>query len=139
MKCSNCGEPIEEGRLFCLHCGQEVQWVPDYDSFGNLMEQERIKKEKKEKKEREEAEAARKRAAAAAELRRKKKKRKMITLIVSGVILVLAVVFALVMKFQMDQKNYNDFDYQMRMADTAFSNRKYEESYEFVQRAVALD
>ena len=136
MKCSNCGEPIEEGRLFCLHCGQEVQWVPDYDSFGNLMEQERIKKEKKE---REEAEAARKRAAAAAELRRKKKKRKMITLIVSGVILVLAVVFALVMKFQMDQKNYNDFDYQMRMADTAFSNRKYEESYEFVQRAVALD
>ena len=56
MKCSNCGEPIEEGRLFCLHCGQEVQWVPDYDSFGNLMEQERIKKEKKE---REEAEAAR--------------------------------------------------------------------------------
>ena len=63
----------------------------------------------------------------------------MITLIVSGVILVLAVVFALVMKFQMDQKNYNDFDYQMRMADTAFSNRKYEESYEFVQRAVALD
>lgn len=136
MKCSNCGEPIEEGRLFCLHCGQEVQWVPDYDSFGNLMEQERIKKEKKE---REEAETARKRAAAAAELRKKKKKRKMITLIVSGVILVLAVVFALVMKFQMDQKNYNDFDYQMRMADTAFSNRKYEESYEFVQRAVALD
>lgn len=136
MKCSNCGEPIEEGRLFCLHCGQEVQWVPDYDSFGNLMEQERIKKEKKE---REEAEAARKRAAAAAELRRKKKKRKMVTLIVSGVILILAVVFALVMKFQMDQKNYNDFDYQMRMADTAFSNRKYEESYEFVQRAVALD
>ena len=49
MKCSNCGEPIEEGRLFCLHCGQEVQWVPDYDSFGNLMEQERIKKEKKER------------------------------------------------------------------------------------------
>ena len=72
MKCSNCGEPIEEGRLFCLKCGQEVQWVPDYDSFGSLMEQERIKKEKKE---REEADAARKKAAAAAELRRKKKEK----------------------------------------------------------------
>ena len=47
MKCSNCGEPIEEGRLFCLHCGTEVQWVPDYDSFGNLMERGRNKKEKK--------------------------------------------------------------------------------------------
>ena len=37
MRCSNCGEPIEEGRLFCLNCGQEVQWVPDYDSFGDYM------------------------------------------------------------------------------------------------------
>ena len=70
MKCSNCGEPIEEGRLFCLHCGQEVQWVPDYDSFGNLMEQERIKKEKKE---REEAEAARRELPPQRQLRRKKK------------------------------------------------------------------
>lgn len=136
MKCSNCGEPIEEGRLFCLKCGQEVQWVPDYDSFGSLMEQERIKKEKKE---REEADAARKKAAAAAELRRKKKKRRMITLVSSGIILVLVIISALVMKLQMDKKNYNDFDYQMRMADTAFSNRKYEESYEFIQRAVVLN
>ena len=43
MKCSNCGKPVEEGRLFCMNCGQEIQWVPDYDSFGNYMEQERIK------------------------------------------------------------------------------------------------
>lgn len=136
MRCSNCGEPIEEGRLFCLNCGQEVQWVPDYDSFGSLMEQERIRKEKKE---REEAEAARRRAAAAAELKRKKKKRRNITLAVSGTVLLGAVLFAVVMKVQLEKKNYNDFDYQMRMADTAFSNRKYEESYEFVQRAVALD
>ena len=39
----------------------------------------------------------------------------------------------------MDKKNYNDFDYQIRMADTAFSNHKYEESYKFVERAVSLD
>ena len=45
MRCSNCGEPIEEGRLFCLNCGQEVQWVPDYDSFGDYMVQEKLKKE----------------------------------------------------------------------------------------------
>ena len=46
MRCSNCGEPIEEGRLFCLNCGQEVQWVPDYDSFGDYMVQEKLKKDK---------------------------------------------------------------------------------------------
>ena len=63
MKCSNCGEPVEEGRLFCLNCGQEIQWVPDYDSFGTFMEQqERLKKEKEEAERREKL-----RAAAAAE------------------------------------------------------------------------
>ena len=46
MRCSNCGEPIEEGRLFCLNCGQEVQWVPDYDSFGDYMVQENLKKKR---------------------------------------------------------------------------------------------
>ena len=34
MRCSNCGEPIEEGRLSVLNCGQEVQWVPDYDPLA---------------------------------------------------------------------------------------------------------
>ena len=84
MRCSNCGEPIEEGRLFCLNCGQEVQWVPDYDSFGDYMVQEKLKKEKEQA----EAAAARKRAAIAAENRRRKKakKKRMILVSVAGVL-----------------------------------------------------
>lgn len=140
MKCSNCGEPVEEGRLFCLNCGQEVQWVPDYDSFGNYMEQERIRKEQERiRKEHAEAEAARRRAAIAAENRRKKKKRKMITAVVGCLCLAVGIGVAVGVKMTTEKKNYNDFGYQMRMADTAFSNRKYEECYEFVERAVTLD
>lgn len=140
MKCSNCGKPIEEGRLFCSYCGQEVQWVPDYDSFGNYMELERMKKEQDRlKKEHAEAEAARKKAAIAAENRRRKKKKKIIATISVCACLVAGIGVAVAMKLHTEKKNYNDFGYQMQMAETAFSNHKYEEGYTFIERAVTLN
>ena len=54
----------------------------------------------------------------------------MILVSVAGVLVLVAA--GLFFKLGMDKKNYNDFDYQIRMADTAFSNHKYEESYKFV-------
>lgn len=111
MRCSNCGEPIEEGRLFCLNCGQEVQWVPDYDSFGDYMVQEKLKKEKEQA----EAAAAKKRAAIAAENRRRKKAKKKRTILVSIAGVLVLVAAGLFIKLGMDKKNYNDFDYQIRM------------------------
>ncbi|MCI6995678.1 MAG: chitobiase/beta-hexosaminidase C-terminal domain-containing protein [Eubacterium sp.] len=140
MKCSNCGKPVEEGRLFCMNCGQEIQWVPDYDSFGSYMEQERIKKEQERKrKERAEAEAARRKAALLAEEKRKKKKKRMITVASISIAAAVCILLGFFLKFRNDQKNYNDFNYQMGMAETAFSNHKYEDCYSFVQRAVELD
>lgn len=136
MKCSNCGEPVEEGRLFCLNCGQEIQWVPDYDSFGTFMEQqERLKKEKEEAERREKLRAA---AAAEAARKRKKKKRK-IALAAGGTALVVILAAALGFKWYTDQKNYNSFDYQMRRAQSAFNSQEYERCYDFASRAVELD
>lgn len=31
MKCPNCGNELEEGKLLCEHCGEEVKIVPDFD------------------------------------------------------------------------------------------------------------
>ena len=80
---------MKKDDLFCLNCGQEVQWVPDYDSFGDYMVQG---KNCKKEKEQAEAAAARKRAAIAAENRRRKKakKKRMILVSVAGVLVLVA-------------------------------------------------
>ena len=31
MKCPNCGMELEEGKLLCESCGEEVKIVPDFD------------------------------------------------------------------------------------------------------------
>lgn len=140
MKCSNCQRPVEEGALFCNYCGQEIQWVPDYDSLGNYMEQERLKKKQAE----EEAAKRRmieskKRAAEAARLQREKKIRRKITLCIVAIVVILIAGIAVGMRIHTNNRNNNDFDYQMRMADTEFSNSNYEKSYEYVNRALELD
>lgn len=140
MKCANCQRPVEEGALFCNYCGEEIQWVPDYDSLGNYMEQERLKKKQAE----EEAAKRRmieskKRAVEAARLQRKKKMRREITLCVAVIVIILIAGIVIGMKIHTNNRNYNDFNYQMRMADTEFSNNNYEKSYEYVNRALELN
>ena len=36
MKCPNCGAEMEEGKLYCEHCGEDIHIVPDFEpEVGN--------------------------------------------------------------------------------------------------------
>ncbi len=37
MKCPNCGCELEAGKIYCDHCGHEIQIVPDYDPLDELL------------------------------------------------------------------------------------------------------
>lgn len=132
MKCSHCGVTVQEGEFFCPKCGQEIQWVPDYEPLGNYIE-----REKQLKKVQEERELAKKRALE--ESKRKKKRQRTIWITAIAFILLLTCLGLLLgMKVRENNQNYNDFDYQIRMAETSFSNGRYEESLEYVERALEL-
>ena len=134
MKCSYCGAPIEKGRVFCLNCGEEVQWVPEYhpigsyrmnrDERGSIPEENRYQQIDPRKNE------------GAGETEKPKKKRKPVF---AGFLILLVVLCALLgFKCYMDHKNYNSYDYQFNMAETSYSNHEYDTALEFIERAVVL-
>ncbi len=132
MKCSFCGLTIQEGEIFCPRCGQEIQWVPDYEPFGNIIDrEEQLKKEQARRA------LAKKKAEEA--LKRKKKRQTIITIsvLLAIAVTILAITFSLKVRDN-NQKN-NNFDYQFHMAETEFSNGNYDKSYEYVKRALELD
>ncbi len=49
MRCSYCGAPVEKGRVFCLNCGEEIQWVPEYHAIGSYRSNEQVSQQRASK------------------------------------------------------------------------------------------
>jgi tetratricopeptide (TPR) repeat protein len=131
--CSRCGAQIPDGELFCSACGQEVQLVPDYETMGSRIRQEEERRKAEEERlrqeemQREEEERLRKKKTA---------RRSLIILAAAAAAVVLILVFT---RSCQEQQNYNSFDYQLKRAETAYSNSDYAAALEYVTRALELD
>lgn len=135
MRCSKCGAEIEEGKLYCSVCGAEVQLVPEYDTLGNYMRQKEQQKAQEEEAAKRQEEILR-RKQQQEEAERKKRTRK--SLLIGICLLAICIGALLIFKWYMDHKNFNSYEFQMNKAETAFSNHKFEEAEEYIERAVEL-
>ncbi len=128
MKCSRCGADIEEGKLFCSRCGQEVQLVPNYDTLGSRLFEAQPEKKKEANTQSPDGEAG-----------NVHKKHKVRPIAVGIALLLACLAVLLAVKAYMDHRNYNSFDYQIERAESAYSNKSYEEALDYASRAAALE
>ena len=142
MKCTYCGAPLEEGRIFCLKCGEEIVWVPEYNAIGtyrsqsehSVMEAARRAVEN-DKKQQEEIVLAN----AIAEENKNKKRRKSPLIIAVIVVLLLGVGGYFGIKYYINQENYNSFEYQQEAAIRGYGIGEYDLAKEHIDRALELE
>ena len=105
MKCTNCGNEIEEGQLYCSVCEETVQIVPDYNPLEDILaaqvkgaideatqraeQQERQKIQKMERRKREKRKQIEQKKA-------QKRKRKIKKLMMLGIFIVLLITLSVV-------------------------------------------
>ncbi len=131
MKCSNCGQEIQEGHLYCEYCGEEICFVPDLDievedsiheTLSTLVESMT--------KEQEEAEEQ--------ELERYKKRQEKKLRFGVGFLLALLVVLGMGLHVGIALYHGNSFSYQSKKADEYAKKGNYEQAVQCLERASTL-
>ena len=138
MKCTYCGTPIEKGRIFCMKCGEEIVWVPDYNAIGSYRSQT----------EQAIAEAANraienKKSQTVVEDKKgpepKKKKQKFLWINIGIILLLLGVGGYFGRKYYIEQRNYNSFEFQHNAAMISYQSGDFTAAEEYVLRALELN
>ena len=115
MKCTYCKAPVEEGRIFCLKCGEEIVWVPEYNAIGSYRSQseEAVKEAARRAVENDKIrQALALQALEMEEANKKKKKRKVPWIIVIISILLLGIGGFFGISYYISQTKYNALEYQ---------------------------
>lgn len=153
MKCSGCGRELEEGKLLCEHCGEEVSIVPDFDieleteiqkNLTNIVEDislqkadeyiEELADEDDEWKENFGDYFPHKKVS---EMVNIKKGRQILPFFVVGIVGSVLFVFLVVFCIQTFQKN--SYDYQYNKAVECATANHYDEAVIYLERALAIN
>lgn len=141
MDCPVCGKPLKEGRVFCEHCGKEIQIVPVFEpeiedsikkSLGKVLE---VFKEEEQT----EAKAFEQEMGDSSFEQQnhetKAGRNKALIIYYSAGIALLAIALIFIIGMFM---NYNSYDYQMKMASNYYDLNEYGEVAKYAKRAIEI-
>lgn len=140
MKCPNCGSELEPGKIYCEHCGHEIQIVPDYDPMDEfLVGQDEVEHKNTEEKLKldfgktnEKVEADREQGLRP--VSRLSRKYKCALLALVGLLCFATFRFSYIM-----MTSDSNYSYQLKKGKKYLKKDEYEQAVEYLRRALELD
>ena len=142
MKCPNCGIELEPGKIYCEHCGHEIQIVPDYDPMDEILvgqdEAEHKNTEEQPKpdcgKTNEKVEADRDREQGLRPVSHLSRKYQCALLALVGLLCFATFRFSYIM-----MTSDSNYSYQLKKGKKYLKKDEYEQAVEYLRRAMELD
>ena len=142
MKCPNCGSELEPGKIYCEHCGHEIQIVPDYDPMDEILvgqdEAEHKNTEEQPKpdcgKTNEKVEADRDREQGLRPVSHLSRKYQCALLALVGLLCFATFRFSYIM-----MTSDSNYSYQLKKGKKYLKKDEYEQAVEYLRRAMELD
>lgn len=139
MKCSNCGEELDAGYLYCKKCGKEINMVPDFEpelensiheiltNVADDMAASEFDNGESSEKVCDEDVSANKKSTLGKKL------------LWGAVIGVVAILIVLTIAEGIKNGRYHSFSYQMKQAESCMNAQKYDKAIEYYNRALEID
>lgn len=140
MKCTHCGTPIEDGKVYCPKCGKAIQMVPDYNAFEEDLLREIFEEENANEKRNEEMLREKQKEQERIQKANEQKHRQKI-LIVAGISLGIALIIIIIILIVAAHKSRNaqSFDYQYQKAVEAVKAQEYDSAISYLEKAISID
>ena len=148
MKCPKCGNEIQEGKLLCGVCGEEVKMVPDFDlevetqmteTLSNIVKnfifEDSVEEQINESEQ--EIENSWQEVFPEKRMIRRFSPKRLSILLIGGLLFICLMSYIVTQIVQASIKN--SFTYQFDRATECASNNQYDEAVAYLERALALE